>query len=139
MPLLVVERARLQRFQIQPDRRDGRLQLVGDGVDEGVVLLVAADFEHEEDGVDDQAGDDQAERDDAEDEDSQRRSLGGDDDPADVQRDRRRDEQNAEGDEKRDRLLPPGHGVILGHATASSAPASTTSSVIAVVGRSSRP
>ena len=45
-----------------------RLQLVRDGVDEGVVLLVALDLQHEEHGVDDEAGDDQRERDDADDE-----------------------------------------------------------------------
>ena len=44
-PLLLVHLACLQRFEIQPDRRDRRLQLVGDGVDEGVVLLVAPDLE----------------------------------------------------------------------------------------------
>ena len=41
-PLFVVERARLQRLEVEADRRDRRLELVGDGVDEGVVLLVAA-------------------------------------------------------------------------------------------------
>src|SRR5215510_688168 len=129
--LVVSQRARLQRFQVQPDRRDRRFQLVSDRVDEGVVLLVASDFENEKDGVDDETGDDHAERDDAEDEDPQRRAFGGDDDPADIQRDRRRDEEDAEGDEKRDRLLASGHEVILGQATASSAP--TTVSSVSVV------
>jgi len=108
--LLVAERAGLQRFQVQADRRDWRLQLVGDRVDERVVLLVAPYFEHEKDRVDDESGDDQAEGDDAEEEDPQRRALGRDDDPADVQLDRPRDQQNAQGDEKRDRLLTPSHG-----------------------------
>ena len=84
-PLLVAERARLQRLEIQTNRRDGRLQLVGDGVDEGVVFLVPADFQDEEHGVDDEARDDQAEGDDAEDEDADPRAFRGDDDPADVQ------------------------------------------------------
>src|ERR1041384_6660420 len=47
-------------------------------------------------------------------EDPDARALGRDDDPADVQRNRRPDEQDAQGDEKRDRLLAPCHLVILG-------------------------
>src|SRR6266545_3015612 len=86
-PLLVAQRTRLQRLEIEADRCNRRLQLVGDGVDEGVVLLVAAYLEHEEDGVDDQSGDDKTERDDTEEDDAKPRALGGDDDPADVQRD----------------------------------------------------
>ena len=50
-PLGLVELAGLERLQVEPDRRHRRLQLVGDGVDEGVVLLVAADLAHQEDGV----------------------------------------------------------------------------------------
>ena len=56
----------LQGLQVQAHRRDGRLQLVRDGVDEGVLLLVAPDFPHQEDGVQNHAGDDQAEQQDAE-------------------------------------------------------------------------
>ena len=66
--LRVADLARLQRLEIQADRRDRRLQLVRDRVDEAVVLLVPPDLEHQEHRVDDQAGDDQAEEDDAEDE-----------------------------------------------------------------------
>ena len=66
-PLVVVELAGLQRLQVQPDRGDRRLELVGDGVDEGVVLFVAPDLAHQEDGVEDEPGDDQQEEDDAED------------------------------------------------------------------------
>ena len=109
--LRLADRARLQRLEVQPDRGDRRLQLVGDGVDEAVVLLVALDLQHQEHGVDDQAGDDQAEQDDAEDD--RRDAAGIGDDPADVQRDRGRDQQDAERDEERDRLLPAGHSVIL--------------------------
>ena len=50
-PLRVVQLAGLQCLQVQPDRRDRCLELVGHGVDERVVLLVAADLAHEEDGV----------------------------------------------------------------------------------------
>jgi hypothetical protein len=63
------------------------------------MVLIPSYFEHQKDGVDDETGDDQAERDDAEDQDAQRRPLGRDDDPADIQRDCRRDEKNAQGDE----------------------------------------
>ena len=48
---------------------------MGDGVEEGVLALVAADFADQEDGVEDDAGDEQGEEDDAEDEQEKRRSL----------------------------------------------------------------
>ena len=41
---------------------------MGDGVEEGVLTLVAADLADEEDGVEDDAGDEDGEEDDAEDE-----------------------------------------------------------------------
>ena len=44
----------------------GRLQLVGDGVDERVVLFVAPDLADEKDGVQHHARDDEQEEDDAE-------------------------------------------------------------------------
>ena len=40
---------------------------MGDGVEEGVLALVAADFADEEDGVEDDAGDEERKEDDAED------------------------------------------------------------------------
>ena len=103
--------ARLQRLQVQANRRDGRLQLVRDGVDEAVVLLVALDLQDEEHGVDDQAGDDQGEQDDAEDDGRDPAGIG--DDPADVEQQRRDDQQHAQGDEEGDGFLAPGHSVIL--------------------------
>ena len=51
LALGLVDGARLQGFQIQADGRDRSFQLVGDGVDERVVLFVAADFAHQKDGV----------------------------------------------------------------------------------------
>ncbi len=62
----LVHIAGLQRLQIQPHRRNRRLEFVGDGVDEGVVVLAAPDLKHQEHGVDDQAGNDEGEGDDAE-------------------------------------------------------------------------
>ena len=102
---------RLQRLQVQPDGRDRRLQLVRDGVDEGVVLLVALDLHHEEHGVDDQAGDDEGEEDDAEDERRDRRAV------MTIQpmlsETAAADQQDAERDEEGDGLLAAGHVDIL--------------------------
>ena len=93
-PLLLRQLAALQRLQVQPDRRDRRLELVGDGVDERVVLLVAPDLAHQEDRIEDEARDDEREQDDAEAE--QQAFAPVDDDPADVQRDGDRDQADAE-------------------------------------------
>ncbi len=53
-----VDGAGLQRFQVQPDGRDRSLQLVRDGVDEGVVLFVAPDLADQKRGVQHHADDD---------------------------------------------------------------------------------
>ena len=58
--------AALQGFEVEADGGDGGFELVGDGVEEGVLALVAADFADQEDGVENDAGDQQAEEDDAE-------------------------------------------------------------------------
>ena len=49
--------ARLQRFQVKPDRCDRSLEFMRDGVDEAVVLFAAANFANEEDRVEHEAGD----------------------------------------------------------------------------------
>ena len=67
LALGVVEGSPLEGFQIKPDAGDGGFELVGDGVEERVLALVAADFTDEEDGVEDDAGGKDAEEDDAED------------------------------------------------------------------------
>ena len=59
--------ASLQGFQIQPDAGDGGFELVRDGVEEGVLALVAADLADEEDGVEGDTGGEDGEEDDAED------------------------------------------------------------------------
>ena len=64
---------------------------MGDGVDEGFVLLVAPDLPHEEDGVEDDAGNDEGEDEHAEHE--QARPAPADDDPADVERDGAADDE----------------------------------------------
>jgi hypothetical protein len=60
------EVAALEGFEVEADAGDGGFELVGDGVEEGVLALVAADFADEEDGVEDDAGDEDGEEDDAE-------------------------------------------------------------------------
>mgnify|MGYP000912341786 CR=1 FL=1 len=77
------------------------MSIVGDGVDEGVVVFVALDLQHQEDGVDDEARNDEGEQDHAQD--HERRDLAGvDDDPADIEGDGCRYEQDAEDDEEGD-------------------------------------
>ena len=56
----------LQGLEIEPDGGDGRLQFMGDGVDEAVVLLVATNLADQKDGIEDEAGDDRAKKDDTE-------------------------------------------------------------------------
>ena len=53
--LRLVHLAALQRLQVEADGSDRRLQFVGDGVDEAVVLLVAADFAHQKNRVENDA------------------------------------------------------------------------------------
>ena len=67
LALGLVHRARLQRFQIEPDGRHRSLQLVGDGIDEGVVLFVAADFAHQKDRIQHDAAADHQHQQDAQD------------------------------------------------------------------------
>src|SRR4029453_19635288 len=81
---------------------------------EGVVVLVPLDLEHQEDRVDDEARDDEREQDNAEDEDERSNAPRVDDDPADVEDDGRRHQQDTEGDEESDGFLASGHIGILG-------------------------
>jgi len=111
----VVNVSRLQRLQVEPHRRDRGLQLVRDGVDEGLVIFVALDLEYEEHRVDDDAGDDQGEQDDAENQRGQ--APGVDQDPADVQRHGRAHKEDAEGYEEADGFLPAGHLSIVGQSS----------------------
>src|SRR5688572_31918063 len=61
--LLFVHLACFECFQIQPDRCDGSLEFVSDGVNERVVLLVAAYFADQERRVEHQSEDDQVKKD----------------------------------------------------------------------------
>jgi len=70
---------------------------VGDGVEEGVLTLVAADFADEEDGVEDDASDECGEEDDAEDGEGKGALV--EDDPSDVEGDGEANGEDAECDE----------------------------------------
>ena len=65
LPLGFGDLAALEGFEVEADGGDGGFEFVGDGVEEGVLALVAADLADQEDGVEDDSGDQQAEEDDA--------------------------------------------------------------------------
>src|SRR5256714_12976746 len=95
-----VEVVPLESFEVEADGGNRSLQLVRDGVDEGVVLLVASDFADEEDRVEDESGDDDAEEDDAQHEQGDFTPV--EQNPTDVQRQGQPDKACTERDEERD-------------------------------------
>jgi hypothetical protein len=112
LPLRFVNLAVLQRLQIQLHRRDGCLELVRDGVDERLVLLVAPDLADQEDCVENDAGDDERK-----DENAGQQETGFppiEDHPADVERERATDQSGAQDDEKRDRFSAPAEPHLTG-------------------------
>src|SRR4029077_12736846 len=90
--------AMLQGLQIEPDGSDGSLQFVGDGIDEAVVLLVAANFTHQETGVHDKPGDQQGKENYAQEKQDPFAPV--EDDPADIEPDRQQHQANAQNDKK---------------------------------------
>ena len=86
--------ALLQRFKVKADGGDRGLQLVRDGVEKAVLLLVAADFAHQEDGVQDDAGDDESEEQDAQDEGNDFAPV--EHDPTDIEHQRYNGDEHAE-------------------------------------------
>ena len=108
LALRVADLARLQRLEIEANRRDRRLQLVRDRVEEAVLLFGDAHFADQEHRVDDEAGDDQGEGDDAEHE--RRDAPPVDQDPADVEGNGCGDENDAEDDEDDRGGLSSRHG-----------------------------
>ncbi len=96
LALLVGDGALLEGFKVETDGGDGSFELVGDGVEERVLALIAADFPDEEDGVEDDPGGECGEEDDAEDEDGESALV--EDDPADVEGHRDAGERDAEED-----------------------------------------
>jgi hypothetical protein len=88
----------LEGLEVEADGCDGGFELVGDGVEEGVLPLVAADLADQEDGVENDAGGKQAEEDEAKDYESETALV--DDDPGDVEDDEANDYEHTEGDGK---------------------------------------
>ena len=89
---------------LQPDRerREGRLQFMRDSMQKAVLLLVSANLPYQEDGIQYQAGDHDSEEYDADDQDAQLAPM--EDDPTNVQRDRRCDDTRTQRDKKADRF-----------------------------------
>ncbi len=114
VPLVFVHAraACLEGLEVKPDGSHRRLQLVRDGVDERVVLLVAPDLANQERRVEDEAGDDGGENQAAEQEGDD--FSKGEDHPSHVERNRQRHQADAEGDEEGDDALTPGS---YGHGT----------------------
>ncbi len=103
--LRLVQLARQQCLQVEADRGDWCLELVSDGVDERVVLLVAPDLADEKDGVEHHPGNDDEKEDEAED--HQDAAAPADDHPADVQCDGDGDQADAERGEEDDGAAAP--------------------------------
>ena len=76
------------------------------GVDKSVVLFVAANLAHQKNGVQNQSGNNDGEKNDAQNEQSDLLQI--EQNPADVERDRERDQANAE-DDKENRKFSPVH------------------------------
>jgi hypothetical protein len=106
LALLFIDGAALEGFEIEPDAGDGSLELVGDGVEEGVLTLVPSNFADEEDGVEHDASNQQGEQDDSQD--RERNGALVEHDPANIERDRKTDEEDAERDEEGDRSSAAG-------------------------------
>ncbi len=113
LALGLVDGTALEGFEVEADGGDGGFELVGDGVEKGVLALVAADLAKKEDGDEDDAGDEDGEEDDAEDERGDAALVGGDDDPADIEGDGDADEQDAERNKEGDGSAASGevHGL----------------------------
>jgi hypothetical protein len=112
LSLRLFDGAALEGFEVEADASDGSFELVGDGVEEGVLPLVAADLSDEEDGVEDDACDEGGEEDDAEDDEGEVSLVA--DDPVDIEGDETADEEGAEGDEEGDSSAASGdvHGLV---------------------------
>ena len=108
-----IDIAVLQGLQVKPDGSDGRFQFVGNGIDEAVMLFVAANLAHQETGVHNQPCDQQGEEDYAQE--KQNAFAPVENDPADVQSDRQQHQANAQNDEEGDgpAAAADAHGRIL--------------------------
>ena len=90
--------AMLQGLEVKPDGSDGRLQFMGNGIDEAVMLFVAANFAHQETGIHDHPGDQEGEEDYAQEEQDAFTPV--ENDPADIQPHRQQHQANAQHDKK---------------------------------------
>src|SRR4029077_19394355 len=108
--LRFIERAAIERFEIEANGGDRRFELVGDRVEEAILLFIAADFADKKDGVEHEAGDDEPEKDDAEDKRDDLTPV--ENDPTDVEGDRQPNQAGAQGDEEGTRFGAAGdaHG-----------------------------
>src|ERR1700681_2760743 len=102
-PLVIGHLAPLQGLQIKANGGDRGLQFMSDGVDEAVVLFVAANFADEKNRIEDEAGDYGAKKNDAEKNFDALTPV--EDDPAAADRERDGREANAEREEKINRFL----------------------------------
>jgi hypothetical protein len=111
LALTVVDWPSLEGLEVEADARDGGLELVGYGVEEGVLTLVAADLADEEDSVEDDSGDEYGEEDKAEDSEGDCALV---EEYPGALRDGEADENGAEGDEKGDGSAASGdvHGLV---------------------------
>jgi hypothetical protein len=105
--------ATLKGFEVEADAGDRGLELVGDGVEEGVLALVAPDLADQKDGVENDSGDEDGEEDDPEHEEGEMTLVVNADDPGDVERDGEADGEGAKGDEEGDGSAASGdvHGL----------------------------
>jgi len=88
-----------ERVQIKTDAGDGSLELVGHGVEERILALVATDFANKEDGVEHDAGDEDQEKNDPDEVDG--KAPAREMDPRNVQVDEQTDQAHAHNDEER--------------------------------------
>src|SRR5579859_2294823 len=102
----LIHLAALQGFEVEANRSDRRLELVGYRVDEAVVLLIAANLADQKNCIEDEPGDDGAEKDNAE------KDLDAftpvEDDPSAANGEGKRRQAHAERQEERNRFAPAG-------------------------------
>ena len=105
LALCLVHVVILEGLQVELQGRHGRLQFVGHGIDERLVLVVPPDFANQEDGIENDAGDDEGKHENAEEQQSGLPPA--DNDPADVEGERPADDARPEDDEEGDRAPAP--------------------------------
>ncbi len=103
-PLRFTHLESLQSLKVEPDRGDGCLQLMGDSVDEAIVLFVASNFADQKNRIEDEAGHYGAKKNDAEKNFDALAPV--EDDPAAADRKRHRRQANAQREEEINRFLP---------------------------------